>query len=136
MADGWAQYGYSAAGTALAAPAGVPAAADVPPRPIVAVVEGKVVGGVLVARLAGPRAGAAWLIRRITVSTPGGTARVRAYVYVGEVAPENLVMGTNSGSLDYAVEDPPLYVPDGSPVCVTWDAGPTRALARFEYQEI
>jgi hypothetical protein len=132
MGDGWAHYGY-----APAIAAAVTAAASPPfTRPQVAVVEARTVGGRLTARLDGPSAGSAWLIRRITVSTPGSTTRVRAYVYVGEPAPETLVMGTNSGTLDTAVEDPPLFVPDSTPLVAQWDTGPTRALARIEYQEI
>lgn len=128
MADGWAHYGYATAtATATAGPA--------PVRPQVALVEAKLSGGKMTARLDGPSAGSAWLVRRITVSTPGSTTRVRAYVYVGEPVPEALVMGTNSGTLDTAVEDPPLFVPDSTPLVVQWEAGPTRALARIEYQE-
>jgi hypothetical protein len=133
MADGWARYGY-AAGPLSAAVDGVPLA--VAARPQVATVEAKPVATRPTARLDGPNAGAAWLVRRITVSTPGNTTAVRAFVYVGEVAPENLVMGTNSGIFDYTTEDPPLYVPDNSPFIVQWDTGPARALARVEYQEI
>ena len=131
MVDGWARYGVTSATSATSA-----AVAYASARPQLAVVEGRFVGGLLTARLAGPSAGAAWLIRRITVSTPGhlGTG-VRAYVYVGEVAPETLVMGTRSGQLDTAVEDPPIYVPDSTPLVIQWAEGPTRALARVEYQE-
>lgn len=132
MADGWARYGY-AAGPAAGAGG---AAASPAVRPPVAVVEAQESGGQLTARLTGPSAGAAWLVRRIPVSTPGRTARVREYVYVGEPAPETLVMGTNAGNLDVAVEDPPLFVPDSTALCIQWDTGPTRALARVEYQEI
>lgn len=131
MADGWAQYGatpYAAAGTSLASSAAA--------RPQLAVVEGRIgPGGQMTARLAGPSAGSAWLVRRITVSTPALINGVRAYVYVGEPAPESLVMGTRSGQLDTAVEDPPLYVPDSTPLVIQWAAGPSRALARVEYQE-
>jgi hypothetical protein len=133
MADGWAHYGY-AAGAPYANGGGVPLA--VAARPQVATVEAKKVATLPTARLDGPNAGAAWLVRRITVSTPGNATAVRAFVYVGEVAPENLVMGTNSGVFDYTTEDPPLYVPDNTPLVVQWDAGPARALARIEYQEI
>jgi hypothetical protein len=133
MADGWAHYGYAAAGQPSAAAV---ASLDPTTQPQVAVVEGKVTNGVLTARLNGPRAGAAWLIRRITVSTPGSVTTVRAYCYVGEPAPETLVMGTRSGQLDIAREDPPLYVPDGFPLVLQWDTGPSRALARVEYQEV
>ncbi|MFJ7153269.1 hypothetical protein ACIQVT_34570 [Streptomyces sp. NPDC100445] len=135
MADGWARYGYGAAGP-LAADGGDGQAVTVVPRPIVAVVEGKAVGGLPTARFAGPRAGSAWLVRRITVSAPGATSKPRAFVYVGEAAPETLVMGTNAGTFDYTTEDPPLYVPDGAPLVVQWDAGPSRTLARIEYQEL
>ncbi|WP_190127147.1 hypothetical protein [Streptomyces inusitatus] len=99
-------------------------------------VEARQEQGVLTARLAGPVAGAAWLVRRITVSTPGATGAVRSYVYVGEPAPGTLVMGTRSGQLDTAVEDPPLYVPDNTPLVIQWQAGPARAIARIEYQEV
>lgn len=132
MADGWAQYG---AVPYIAASAAGPAAGGAAVRPQVAVVEGRLQGGLLTARLGPPAAGAAWLIRRVTVSTPGATVRVRAYVYVGEPSPETLVMGTGTGSLDTAVEDPPLFVPESAPLVIQWAAGPTRALARIEYQE-
>jgi hypothetical protein len=133
MADGWARYGYSAAGPQLADGG---ALVGIAARPQVATVEAKAVSSLPTARLDGPNAGAAWLVRRITVSTPGNATAVRAFIYVGEAAPENLVMGTNSGVMDYTTEDPPLYVPDGMPLVVQWDAGPARALARVEYQEI
>lgn len=136
MADGWAQYGYAADGALGALQAAQAAGAVVTKaRPQVATLEGKKVGTLPTARLAAPRSGSAYLVRRITVSTPGNTTAVRAFVYVGEVAPENLVMGTNAGIFDYTTEDPPLYVPDGMPLVVQWDAGPARALARVEYQE-
>lgn len=132
MADGWAQYGVSRGGFA-----GAPAVSAAPEaRPQVATVEAKLVGGKMTARLAGPSAGSAWLVRRITVSTPGFSVAVRAYVYVGEPVPEALVMGTTTGTLDTALEDPPLFVPDNTPVTVQWDSGPGRALARIEYVEI
>lgn len=132
MADGWAQYGatpYLAGSTpqAIAGPAA---------RPQVAVVEARLEGGKLTARIGAPSAGSVWLVRRITVSTPGALTAVRAYTYVGEPSPETLVMGTRTGSLDVAVEDPPLFVPDSTPLVMQWDAGPTRALARVEYQEV
>lgn len=132
MADGWASYGatpYTGGGQSAVASATTA-------RPQLAVVEGRIgPGGLMTARLSGPSAGAAWLVRRITVSTPGAINGVRAYVYVGEVSPETLVMGTRSGQLDTAVEDPPLYVPDSTPLVIQWAAGPARALARIEYQE-
>ncbi|NEC04278.1 hypothetical protein, partial [Streptomyces sp. SID7909] len=103
MADGWASYGAVPYAPAGAASAGAPAV-----RPQLAVVEARLVDGKLTARLAGPSAGSAWLVRRLTVSTPAALTGVRAYVYVGEPAPETLVMGTRSGQLDVAVEDPPL----------------------------
>jgi hypothetical protein len=131
MADGWARYGVTPYGAARLEAGGAPAYAV---RPQVATVEAAEERGQMTARLAassGP-----WLVRRITVSTPGSAQLTgRAYVYVGEPAPEALVMGTRSGALDVAVEDPPLYIPEGTPLVVRWDAGPTRALARIEYQE-
>lgn len=133
MADGWARYGAvpyvpGTAGATSAAPAAV--------RPQVAVLEARPEGGAMTARLGAPAAGTAWLIRRITVSTPGDFTARRAYVYVGEPAAESLVMGTRSGALDIAVEDPPLYVPDSTPLVIRWEnPAPARALARIEYQE-
>lgn len=109
--------------------------ADDPARTVPALLEGKLVGGQLVAVLAAATAGGARKIRRITVTTPGSTTNVRAYVYIGDVRPENLLMGTRTGQLDYALEDPPVWVPEGSIVSVAWDPGPARALARIEYQE-
>lgn len=132
MGDGWASYGatpYQPGGAAAVA-------AATAARPQLAVIEGRSEDGLMTARLTGPTAGSAWLIRRITASAPGQTAGVRAYVYVGEPSPETLVMGTRSGQLDTAVEDPPLYVPDSTPLVVQWAAGPARTLARIEYQEV
>ena len=132
MADGYAQWGYAPAlAAAVTADSTLPAA-----RPIVATTDGKTVAGLPTARFDGPSSGAAWLVRRITVSAPGTATKPRAFIYVGEAQPENLVMGTNSGTFDYTTEDPPLYVPDGQPLVVQWDAGPTRTIARIEYQEI
>jgi hypothetical protein len=75
-------------------------------------------------------------VSRITVSTPGYTIPVRAYVYVGPPAPETLVMGTRAGTLDYALELPPLFIPEATVLTVQWDTGPARALARLEYLEV
>jgi hypothetical protein len=90
----------------------------------------------MVATLPAAGGGRVRYVHRLTVSTPSSTASVRAYVYVGAPAAESVVMGTRSGALDYALEDPPLFVPSDTPLTIRWDAGPTRALARIEYTEV
>jgi hypothetical protein len=112
------------------------AAAGPPPRPLVALLEAKAVGGLMTATLDAAPAGRVRYVSRITVSTPGSTASVRAYVYVGQAGSDAVVMGTRSGQLDYAVELPPLFIPEATPLTIRWDAGPTRALARVEYTEV
>jgi hypothetical protein len=125
MADGWAQYGTLPPGHG--GPTG---------QPQVAVLEAVAdADGTMTARLEGAASAATRLVRRITVSTPGATTATRAFVYVGEPAPETIVMGTRSGVLDVALENPPLFVPNGTVLAVQWDGTPTRALARIEYQE-
>jgi hypothetical protein len=94
------------------------------------------VGGQMLAQLPAAPAGAVRWVRRITVSTPGVQSTGRAYVYVGQPVPEALVMGTRSGQLDVALEDPPLFVPESTPLSVQWDPETIpRALARIEYTE-
>lgn len=113
-----------------------PELSPVPPRrPQVATLEAVSVGGQLVSTLLPAPAGTARWVNRITVSLPNRDAAVRAYVYVGDVRPENIIMGTRSGQLDVALENPPLFVPEGSLLSVAWDSGPSRALARIEYLE-
>ncbi|MFD7908356.1 hypothetical protein ACFV4G_39710 [Kitasatospora sp. NPDC059747] len=92
--------------------------------------------GQLAAVLTAAMSGHVRYVQRITVSTPGATASVRAYVYVGSAVPEALVMGTRRGQLDYANESPPLFIPESTPLTIRWDVGPTRALARIEYTEV
>jgi hypothetical protein len=83
----------------------------------------------------GPAApgGAGWLVRRITVQLLTGEAR--AYVYAGEVAPENRRSGTRTGSFDECEYVRDLYVQPGAPLCVQWETTTGVALATIEYQE-
>ncbi|MFI5534718.1 hypothetical protein ACIA8O_39910 [Kitasatospora sp. NPDC051853] len=131
MADGWASFGATAYVPPLTSADGGP-----PPRPLVATLEAKNVLGQMTATLTAASGGRVRYVNRITVSTPGSTTAVRAYVYVGAAVPEAVVMGTRSGQLDYALEDPPVFVPSDTPLTVQWDVGPTRALARIEYTEV
>jgi hypothetical protein len=130
MADGWAQFGaqpYTPDNSPTTAAQG-------PERPHVSTLEAQSVGGVMTAVLPPALSGGAYAVRRITVSVPAPSGYAgRAYVYVGDVRPENIVMGTNNGALDVALEDPPLFVPEQTQLSITWDAGANRALARVEY---
>lgn len=133
MADGWASFGATPY-TPADATTDVTTVQTVAQRPLVATIEAVLTAGQMVATLQPAPSGSAYMVRRITVSVPTPTSYSgRAYVYVGQAVPEALVMGTRSGALDIALEDPPLYIPETTPMTVTWDAGATRALARVEY---
>lgn len=79
-----------------------------------------------------PPPGFAWSVARITVQSDVDGL---AYVYVGQVIPENVVSGTFAGMFDENDATQPYYVPAGSQLVVAWPAG-GHCLARIEYQQV
>lgn len=106
-----------------------------PQRPFIAVAAGVLVGGKMRATFGPPAPGVAWSVYRITVQ---GAVAGRAYMYVGDERPENLVSGTNSGTFDENDTGRPYYVPEATPLLIVWQAGTSdpAAMARIEYLEI
>lgn len=101
-------------------------------RPIVEAVPAVLVGANLRSTFGGAGK-AARLVRRITVQATTATA---AYVYVGDVRPENLVSGTRTGNFDENDTSQPIFVPEGTTMAVEWQTSAGTALARIEYVEI
>lgn len=125
-----AQRFYPAAGGAGEGDTAAP-----PARPFIAVAAAKLTAGKMRASFGPPAAGVAWSVYRITVQA---SAAGRAYMYVGDERPENLVSGTDSGTFDENDTGRPYYVPEQQPLLVVWQAGTNdpAALARIEYLEI
>lgn len=73
-----------------------------------------------------------WLVRRMVVlsDTPG-----ECHVYVGPVAPENMVSGTYSGDFDENDANQPYLVPEASDLTFVWPSGGA-CRARIEYDEV
>ncbi|MBT2400645.1 hypothetical protein [Streptomyces sp. ISL-100] len=90
--------------------------------------------GALTARFSASPSGRGWYVGRITVQHDGADSP-RAYVYVGEPTPANLVSGTDSGHFDECEYVRPLPVPAGQDLCVVWQTADGTALARIEYTE-
>ncbi|MGW4205017.1 hypothetical protein [Streptomyces sp. NPDC004726] len=104
------------------------------PLPIIASTAAVSEMGKLTARFSASPSGRGWYVGRITVQY-NGVGTPRAYVYVGEPVPTNLVSGTRSGGFDESEYVRPLYVPAGQDLCVVWESAAGSALARVEYQE-
>lgn len=118
-----------------AGPAGaVPAVADLPARPVILTAQAAIVNGKLRATFGPPAPGRAWLVGRITVQNDNSG---RAYVYVGDEQPQNVVSGTSSGTFAENEAVRPYFVPEGTPLLVVWLSVTTgAALARIEYVEV
>lgn len=129
MAQFW---GYASGdGTAAAATDPAPVVA----RPQIAVARAQLVAGQLVASWQEVN-GYAVALTRITVSATQADNTTRAYVYVGPVAPENLVSGTRAGAFDENDTNQPIFVPEGTPLNVVWNTAIGTATARLEYLTI
>lgn len=131
MTQGFAGDRYYPQATAPAADSAAPAQV----RPFIAVGIGVVVAGKVRAAFGPPRAGVAWSVTRCVVQN---NISGRAFAYVGEERPENVIDGTNSGTFDVKDQGQPWYVPEGQALLIVWQgatAGAT-ATARIEYQEI
>lgn len=111
------------------------AAAPVQARPFISVVTGAVVGGKVRATFGPPRSGVAWSVTRCVVQN---NVSGRAFAYVGEERPENVIDGTNSGTFDVKDQGQPWYVPEGQALLIVWQGstGGATATARIEYLEI
>jgi hypothetical protein len=119
---------------AVGAQTGEQQVSQLPARPAVAVAYAAIVGGKLRATFGPPAPGRAWLVRRMTVQN---SETGRAYVYVGDEQPQNIVSGTRSGTFDENDPRQPYFVPEGSPLLVVWQSVTTgEALARIEYVEV
>jgi hypothetical protein len=104
-------------------------------RPFIANAVGQLVNGKVRATFGPPPPQVAWSVYRITVQ---GSVSGRAYMYVGDERPENLVSGTNSGTFDENDTGRPYYVPENTPLLIVWQSGTAdpAAMARIEYLEI
>lgn len=122
---------YRPGAAAVADNSGLSAAA---PLPSIASPAAVVQSGRLTARLTAPASGRGIYVGRITVQYTGSSSP-RAYVYVGEPVPANLVSGTRVGTFDECEYVRPLYVPAGHDLCVAWESSTGTALARIEYTE-
>lgn len=95
------------------------------------------VDGRLTARIDGR--GPAWLARRIVVQGPSGSI---CKLYTGEPSETNLADGSQSGALDVADYNQPLYVEPSIPLVAVWTEadGVTNvtgdAIVRVELEEI
>lgn len=79
-----------------------------------------------------PGPAAMWLVRRMVVQSD---TEGQCLVYVGPVAPENIVSGTMTGDFDENDAAQPYYVPEGSSLTFRWPAGGA-CHARIEYAEV
>jgi hypothetical protein len=73
-----------------------------------------------------------WHVTRVAVTVTTNVLEPVARVYIGSVAPGNLLAGTYTGSLDSSDED--QYVSPGQPLLCVWtggDAGATATLSVF-----
>lgn len=138
LPPGAGPYGARFAGDPWVPPSAAPTGAAGEPtsstaRPQIATASARLDdAGRMVATLTPPPS-EAWLVHRIVVqaSAPG-----RALVYVGPIAPENVVSGTVAGALDENDTGAGYLVPESVPLSVHWQSTPTTAHLRIEYRPL